>query len=370
LINLTGQDLVAQFLNSAIEKKMTSHAYLCVGPIGAGKNEAARALAKALVCANGGCGSCDDCIRASRKTHPDISVIEPEGAQGYVTEQMRELIHDTNLAPVRAKNKVYIITRGDLLSGAPSNAFLKTLEEPPVSVILILLARTLDSVLETIVSRCQTIVFRTIPEVEAISMLIQGGQVSQKDARIALASCGGSAYKAKEFLVSSKLPLLRLEVLKIIEQLPNTETPEILEAVRDLMKSLKQPLDEFKTEQEQQYVEGKDFLTKGALSALERNQKRQLTMRERETLGLVFHVVRSWLRDCLMLHLGRAEDVVNVDFSYNLEKAAVITTEAAIVRSISAVDTAQQQIQYNVSVQSAIEAMLLKIRNEFIRYDR
>ncbi|HBT94904.1 MAG TPA: DNA polymerase III subunit delta [Coriobacteriia bacterium] len=365
---LTGQPLVARFLSSAVENHKTSHAYLFIGPIGAGKNEAAAALAKALICRNGGCGKCDDCIRAARKTHPDIKIVDPEGAQGYVAEQIRELIHDTNLAPIQAQNKVYIITRADQLSGAPANAFLKTLEEPPARVIFILLARTKDSVLDTIISRCQVIVFRAIPEVEAVTLLMDHSRVTLKEARIALASTGGSAYKAKGFLVSSAARTLRIKVMEAIEQLGDADPLEIITLARDLLIYLKQPLDEVKVEQEKQLAEGGEFLSKGALSALERSQKRQLTMRERETLGEVFNVMRSWLRDCLALKVGRTDDVVNVDFLYNIEKTAANTTEAALVRSILAVDEAEVQIQYNVSVQSAIEALLFKIRKELVRY--
>ncbi len=366
--DMTGQPLVANFLSSAVENRMTSHAYLFAGPIGAGKTEAARLLAKAIVCDDGGCGSCDNCIRASRKTHPDIKVIDPEGVQGYVSEQIRELIHDTNLAPIRAKNKVYIITRADLLSGASANAFLKTLEEPPARVTFILLARTRDSVLDTIASRCQVIIFRSIPEAEAVPLLMEIGQVAQKDARIALASTGGSAYRAKEFLRSSAAKSLRIKVLETIEQLKDSDPLEVMDATKELLIYLKQPLDEVKAQHEQQLAEGGEFLTKGALSALERSQKRNLTMRERETLGEVFHVMRSWLRDCLVLKIGRTEDVVNIDFKYNIEKTAANTTESAIARCIKAVDTAELQIQYNVSVQSAIEALLFKIREETLKY--
>lgn len=365
---LTGQPLVARFLSSAVENRKTSHAYLFIGPIGAGKTEAAAALAKALVCRNGGCGRCDDCIRAARKTHPDIKVVDAQGAQGYVAEQIRELIHDTNLAPIQAQNKVYVITRADQLSGAPANAFLKTLEEPPARVIFILLARTKDSVLDTITSRCQVIVFRSIPEVEAVALLMDHSQVTLKEARIALASTGGSAYRAKAFLVSGAARNLRIKVMEAIEQLGQADPLEIITLARDLLIYLKQPLDEVKVEQERQLAEGGEFLTKGALSALERSQKRLLTMRERETLGEVFNVMRSWLRDCLVLGMGRADDVVNVDFFYNIEKTAAITSESALVRSILAVDEAEVQIQYNVSVQSAIEALLFKIREELVKY--
>ena len=361
---LTAQPLVSQFLSSAVEDRLINHAYLFIGPIGVGKNEAARALAEALVCKNGGCGACDDCIRVLRGTHPDVKVIDPEGAGGYVSEQIRDLIHDTNLAPIRAQNKVYILTRADLLSGATANAFLKTLEEPPSRVVFILLARTRESVLETLSSRCQVIAFRFIPEVEAIQILVSSGKATQKDARIALASCGGSVYRAREFLGSASRRNVRIKVLETLEHLSEFDSLDILESARDLLILLKQPLDEFKLEQERQLMEGREYLSKGALTALEQRQKRALTNREREALGEVFNVISSWLRDCLLVRIGRHSDMVNIDFHYNIQKTAQSCDEAAVVRAIRAVDEGEQRIHYNVSVQSSIEALFLTIRDE------
>jgi DNA polymerase-3 subunit delta' len=361
---LSGQPLVARFFSFAIKNDLTSHAYLFVGPIGVGKNEAARALAEALVCRDQGCGSCDDCIRVLRGTHPDVKTIDPEGASGYVSEQMRELIHDVSLAPIRARGKVYIITRADLLNGAPANAFLKTLEEPPARVTFILLARTWDSVLETLVSRCQVVAFRSIPEAEAVPLLMGESQTSLKEARIALAATDGSVYRAREFLGSSARRDVRVKALEIVEHLPQTDPLDVLESVRELLVLLKQPLDEMKLEQERQLVEGKEYLSKGALTALEQRQKRALTSREREAISEVFGAMRSWLRDCLLARCGRQDDLVNSDFHYNILKIAETTDEAAIVRAITAVDEAERRIHYNVSVQSIIEALLFTLRDE------
>jgi DNA polymerase-3 subunit delta' len=362
--SLIGQPLAARFFTSAIESRLVSHAYLFVGPIGAGKTDAARALAKALVCKDGGCGSCDDCIRVARATHPDVKVIEPEGAASYVSEQIHELIHDTNLAPIRARHKVYLITRADLLNGSSANAFLKTLEEPPVRVTFILLARTRESMLETILSRCQVVAFRFIPEAEAIPLLVDEGAATVKDARVALATTGGSAYRARSFLRSPSRRDSRLKVLETVERLPQADPLEVLEAARALLISLKQPLDELKLEQERQLVEGREYLGKGALTALEQRQKRALTSREREAMGEALGAVRSWLRDCLLVRIGREDDLVNTDFHYNILKVAASTDEAALTRALSAVDEAERRIHYNVSVQSVIESLLFTLRDE------
>jgi len=79
---------VASFLRAAVQGGSTSHAYLFVGPAGSGKRTAALLLACALVCEDGGCGTCAACARVRRGAHPDVRVLAPEGASGYLVEQI------------------------------------------------------------------------------------------------------------------------------------------------------------------------------------------------------------------------------------------------------------------------------------------
>ena len=131
LAAVADQPRVHDFLAQAIAEGRLSHAYLFVGAPGSGKLDAAEALAKCVVCPNGGDATCDECRRVSHHTHPDVHWLAPASATGYLADQIRDLIADVSLAPMRAKAKVYILDRADLLRGTAANALLKTLEEPP-----------------------------------------------------------------------------------------------------------------------------------------------------------------------------------------------------------------------------------------------
>ncbi|MDR0888458.1 MAG: DNA polymerase III subunit delta' [Coriobacteriales bacterium] len=362
--SLVGQPLVQKFLKNAVGTNKTTHAYMFVGPLGAGKTEAAYALAKALLCPNGGCNACDTCIRISHGTHPDVHTIEPLGAASYLADQIHELIHDTTLAPVRADHKVYIITRGDMLTGVSANALLKTLEEPLPDVTFILLARTRSSVLPTIMSRCTVLSFRRIPEREAAALLQERSGCDEADARIALSATGGSVYRAVNFVRSDVRRTRRLRVLEVIESLEGYDDLQILDAVKSLMSLFKEPLDEVKARQAEQLEQGKDALGKGALSRLEQQHKRELTSRERETVGSALDITRSWVRDVMLCATGLGAAITNVDHSANIMRTSNHASEAACVRAMQAIDRAQEQIQYNVSIQLALESMLFTIRNE------
>ena len=106
LSQLDMQPRVRSFLARALEQGRTSHAYLFLGAPGSGKLDAAWALAQALICDDGGCGTCDHCVRVARRTHPDVHLFTPESATGYLIAQTRELLEDVALAPIRAKAKV------------------------------------------------------------------------------------------------------------------------------------------------------------------------------------------------------------------------------------------------------------------------
>ena len=140
---IIGQPKVREFLRSCVSSDRVSHAYLFCGPAGSNKTQAAYAFARAILCEGDPCADCEGCTSQMcrhivRKAHPDVHYLAPEGAQGYVVDQIRDVMADTLLAPIQAKRKVYIIDRVDLLGTAAANAFLKTLEEPPSDVVLIL----------------------------------------------------------------------------------------------------------------------------------------------------------------------------------------------------------------------------------------
>ena len=208
--NILGQPKVRELLRAAVAQDRVSHAYLFTGPAGSNKTLAAYAFAQAVLCPKGPggprggeCGACDACRRIMRRKHPDVRFFSPEGASGYLVDQIRDIVADTALSPIQAARKVYILDRVDLLGVQAANAFLKTLEEPPADVVLVLLGRTRESVLPTIVSRCQVVPFRFIPPAEAAGIIAQNSGASPELSRVALAACDGSITRAVEFLRSN-----------------------------------------------------------------------------------------------------------------------------------------------------------------------
>lgn len=357
-----GQPKVREFLRRTIATGRISHAYLFTGLAGSNKTQAAYAFAQAVVCERHACGQCDDCCRIQRRKHPDVRYFAPAGASGYLVEQVREIVADAELAPIRARCKVYIIDRVDLLGVHAANAFLKTLEEPSPGVILILLGRTRDSVLPTIVSRCQVVPFRQIPAHEAVGILVQNTGVGSDKAAAAIQACGGSISKATEFVRSPERMAYRQRVLESLGTLRAADDLDVLVMAGELVVGAKAPLDAVRAQQERELEENADLLAASALRRIEARNKSAITMQTFDYLHQLTSIIRSWLRDVLMVCDGISNLVINADALAGVKAAAAVTTPERVAVALRAVDEADAAIAYNVSLETCIDVLLFDIR--------
>ena len=162
-----GQNHITTILKNSIINNKIAHTYIFTGPRGTGKTSSARIFAKTLNCLNPKdgvcCEECTNCLDFNNS--PDI--IEIDAASNNGVENIREIVDNINIAPTNSKYKVYIIDEVHMLSTSAWNAFLKTLEEPPESVIFILATTEIKKVPITVLSRCQRYDFKRI-EVDEI----------------------------------------------------------------------------------------------------------------------------------------------------------------------------------------------------------
>ena len=161
---LVGQEHVSTTLRQAIRQGRVSHSYLFCGPRGSGKTTTARIIAKAVNCLDiqdgDPCDACTNCRSVNGGQFMDI--IEFDAASNRGIDEIRDIREKVNFAPAQGRRKVYIIDEAHMLTDAASNAFLKTLEEPPPHVIFVLCTTEAHRILPTIISRCQRFDFRRI----------------------------------------------------------------------------------------------------------------------------------------------------------------------------------------------------------------
>ena len=161
---LIGQEAIKENLIHALDSGRLGHAYLFSGLRGSGKTSSARIFAKDLLCERGvgshACESCASCISANEGRHMDI--IEMDAASHRKIEDIRDLIEQTRYAPVSGRFKIFIIDEAHMLTKEASNAFLKTLEEPPDYIKFILATTDPLKLPATILSRTQHFRFKAI----------------------------------------------------------------------------------------------------------------------------------------------------------------------------------------------------------------
>lgn len=212
--NIIGQEFAKKYLSNSINKNKISHAYLFEGMNGVGKNSLAKELAKTLL-------KVDNLINS-----PDYISIEPEGASIKIA-QVRKLQTDVLIKP-HSDYKIYVINKAEKMTVESQNALLKTLEEPPAYVIIILITSNKDSLLDTIKSRCEVIKFLPIPFIETKKYLEDRG-IEERKASILATFSRGSISKALELSDSADFMLMREDIQNNIQILLEKNIVEILE---------------------------------------------------------------------------------------------------------------------------------------------
>ncbi len=358
---LSSQPRVRDLLATAVTEGKLSHAYLFLGAPGAGKTEAARALAECVVCPHGGDDTCDECLRVKHGTHPDVKFLQPSSATGYLVPQVRELIADTTLAPVRSHAKVYVLEQAETLRGAAANALLKTVEEPPEGVMFILIARTAAAVMPTLVSRCQQVPFRVVSSGAAEHTVELASGLAGSEARIAL-SVAGTPERAAAFLASPDRRKVRRLMVRALDQLARADSWDVLISARELVSAVKAPLAALKEAQEAALGEHADYLANSAMKKIEEANKRELTARERSGMMEALSAAESLLRDVLLRCEGVDEPIVNEDASDIVDRIASSTCTKGVLDALDAVHEAANDLAHNVTPQLAFEAMLLCVK--------
>jgi len=190
LQGILGQDQPRRIIQNALENNSVSHAYLFYGQESIGKKLTAIEFAKALNCEVSGpkdnCGDCPSCRKIDQAIHPDFFLLEPKKSSPTArnafinVEEIRELQKKLAYLPYEAKTKIAIIDGAETMNPQAANTLLKTLEEPPSSTIIILIASNPYQLLPTIVSRCQGVKFHLLPT-DAVRQILQRSAPSETD---------------------------------------------------------------------------------------------------------------------------------------------------------------------------------------------
>lgn len=196
--DMIGQSTLIRRLLTGMESGRIVHACIFTGDAGTGKRTLARLYAKALLCRDpgqqGSCGVCPSCRKVEQGSHPDLHWLDAGQKDGGV-DAVRAVIGEISLCSYDGGRRVVVVEDAQNLSIAAQNALLKTIEEPPEGVVLMLLTPNLAPLLSTILSRCA--LYRTLPvPQERIAAYLQVQEVSPERAQACARMANGSIGKA------------------------------------------------------------------------------------------------------------------------------------------------------------------------------
>lgn len=235
--DIVGQEQLKEQLKGSIVADKIGHAYIINGERNCGKEFAARVFAQALLCENPKdgepCSGCHSCIQAESRNHPDIIFFQHEKPNTIGVEDIRLGINQTvDIKPYYGKRKIYIINDADLMTPQAQNALLKTLEEPPAYVVILLLTNNIDIFLQTILSRCVVINFKPVKDELIKDFLMRTIHVPDYKADICVAFARGNVGKARLLAMSEEFDKVKEEALMVLKNIDKMDTSELIAAIK------------------------------------------------------------------------------------------------------------------------------------------
>jgi DNA polymerase-3 subunit delta' len=319
--DVLGHSRPIALLQRAMKNEKVVNSYLFLGSEGIGKKHVALQFAKALNCVGeeaekgDACDHCSSCKKIDHALHPDLLLIEPIG-QGIKKEQVIEMQRELAYKPYEGKRRVCILTAADRMAHDIPNTLLKTLEEPPLHTLVILLANNSRLILPTILSRCQPVRFNPLPIPLVSKWLMEGKGFNEAEAHLLASLSEGSPGKA-------------LEIHEEILQIPREEL------LKDWV-----GLKSISFERIGSWV--------GSLPS------------QRENLLLILEVAKTLLRDLVMVKTIKKEaKLIHSDLLQVMEPLASIWNLSSLLKRMEILHQTTLDIRANANTSLALEAMML-----------
>lgn len=196
---ILGNNKIKKDLEISAQNGTTAHSYLFIGPDGIGKKLIAENFARMILCQEHGekkgCVTCSSCIKFDSSNNPDFFEIEPDGNSLKIA-QIREMLENIYQKPIVSDKKVFIINDSENMTQEAQNSLLKTLEEPPEYVVIIMITSNENMLLNTVKSRCVKLNFQGLTKQEMSKYISQSENESySRMSDTLLEMCNGSIGK-------------------------------------------------------------------------------------------------------------------------------------------------------------------------------
>lgn len=245
--DILGQDDAKRLFKAQIQQDKPGHAYILNGEDGSGKTMLAEAFAAGINCEAGEgrpCCQCHSCKQAMSHNHPDIIYLDlyednkkKTKKKSYGVDDIRNKINATvDIAPYNGRYKVYIIDDAQAMGVESQNALLKTIEEPPEYVIILLLTNNAGSFLQTIISRCIQIDTRPLPDETIRGILKKEYNMVDYEVDVCVSFAQGNLTKARNLASSEEFHGIKDSVVGILKKIHSITTADMNDYVAVLKK--------------------------------------------------------------------------------------------------------------------------------------
>lgn len=341
-------------LQSAIRHNKISHAYLIQGERLSGKRMIADLFARALQCECGRevdghqaslfdigagrsefvnndisvimkpCNQCRSCKQALNRNHPDIIYVEHDKPNVISVDNIRQQINsDIAIKPYSGAYKIYIVDEAEKMNVQAQNALLKTLEEPPGYVVILLLATRVEAMLQTILSRCVVLNIKPVPEDLIKKYLMQKIEIPDYRASICSSFARGNVGRAIELASNEAFDHMKSSVIDMMKNIRDMEINRIAAEIKKITE------EKFDTN---------------------------------DYLDLCF----IWFRDVLLYKAcGSHGDINHIIFKEEMPDIAIAAKRYSyegIEKVIHSIDRARSRIAANVNFDLTMELMLLDMK--------
>lgn len=320
---IIGHDRAIDSLKMSVLNNTVSHSYLFQGEEGLGKKMVAYAFAKTLLCKEGKeepCNRCVSCAKFDSGNHPDFFLIDPD--KNLIKKgEIEDLIKNVGILPFESTRKIFIIDDSHKMNTEGKNTLLKTLEEPPSYVTIILISSSPNNLLPTILSRCQSIKFYAVKSWKIEDYLVRMYNKTSEEASFVANFTKGSVGKSIQLSTSDRFFQMRDEILKILDSI----------------------------------IKGDKTKAFSSMGFFNEN---------RDNIEEIIDIIQYWFRDLLIFkEIGENHLIINKDKLEYLSSQSFVDFNT-INDIIEKVEETKDNIKKNVNYQLSIETMLLNIQEE------
>ena len=345
---ICGHEKVKEHMINAVQQKKPSHAYIITGPKLSGKKTIATTFAAALLCeapSDQGkpCMQCRSCRKILSGNHPDIFFIEKSKTAISIDDIRTQIKDNIFVKPYESPYKIFIINEAEKMRSEAQNALLKSLEEPPEYVIMMLLCSSREMMLPTILSRCVNLELRPVEGTKIKKYLMEQQHLVDYQSDICVVHAQGNVGKAIKLGNSPEFVEFQKNTLDMLSGIKDKDSYELIETAKRIVEKTSKST-----------KKGGETDDKSADSTKSENKLE---------IDDYFDIIMLWYHEILMIKASNdVNSLILKDRYYELKRAAGEITFQGIQNVLETVEKSRARIRANVNLEIVMDLLFFTMK--------